>query len=187
VAASNNTLAVWTPKDATVPFGGQAPLVKINSGVFLAFGPNAVAPDAKVPEYVEFMAVLPRSSVNGYTGTTGIKVVITWASRNKVTTGNVVWGAELLNVGATDLPDPTVDLWNTSSYEVTGTSGANSSTAGGLVQVTINVTVANIKHGQTTNPAAGDVVRGRIRRILSNASDTMTGDAIVQTVELYDY
>jgi hypothetical protein len=70
---------------------------------------------------------------------------------------------------------------------VTATTTVTSAVAGGVTYTSMAVTIAKIQNGQTTAPAIGDLVRVRLRRNISSASDTLSGPVIFLGGYLLDY
>jgi hypothetical protein len=92
--------------------------------------------------------------------------------------------------GQTDTPNPETDNFPVagSANEITGTSSVSSTIVGGVVYTTISVPLVNIKNGQTTNAAGGDMYGIRVRRVgNTDAADTLLAPAILLNVELQDY
>lgn len=106
-------------------------------------------------------------------GSGNLTVNIDWYSRAGSTSGNVVWGAALQAATPGDAQSVETDGFAT---ENTATSAANG-TARGPQRATI--TVSNLD-----SLAADDLCTMRIRRLQSNGSDTMTGDAGIRLIEI---
>ena len=193
MASTGATLAIFTPKDAILdtPETAAAVATKKGSDAVLKFGKELPGPisGGKPGPMAYFPGVLPRGPA-GYSGTTGIKALITWSSPNGDIVGDVEFGASFQLDGATDTPDPTLDSFPVieTTDEVLGHSALNATVAGGLTQTLIPVTIADIKGGHTTAPTAGDHYRLRIRRATEDTvNDTYGGVVYVHSVELYDY
>jgi hypothetical protein len=192
MSSSNATLAIFTPGNVEVPSGGQVALTKSNLGTAplyggidtLRFQGQAVGQGSTSAAIWD--AVLPRGA-NGYTGTTGIKALVTWWAPK--TSLAVAWAGSFQLNGATDLPAPAVENFPAydATNEVVATGNCNTTTYGGMVQTLLTIPIAKIQNGQTTAPAAGDMVRFRLRRATENTGDTLTDYAYVNSVELYDY
>lgn len=193
MASSAATLAQLTPGDCEIPSGGQVALQKQSlspqpqyGGIdCLRFQGQGVGQGNSSAALWDF--ILPRPAANGYSGTTGIKLVVSWWAPKA--SQAVVWAGSFQLIGGTDLPAPATELFPAfgSTNEVSATGNCNATTLGGLVQTTITVTIAKIQNGQTTAPTAGDMVRFRLRRATESASDTLTDYAYVIGVEAYDY
>lgn len=188
MATNNATLAVWTPCDAEVPFGGQVgirPLRNSNNQLYsipaLSFQGQQVG-KGSVSAAI-FSGVLPQGT-GGYTGTTGIKVQLV---TNALTAGVVIWAASFELIGATDLPNPITENFPAygNTNEVTQT--ATYTAAGLAIYTTIPVPIAKIQNGQTTAPAAGDMYRLRVRCATDNPSDTLADFSNLFMVSLQDY
>lgn len=106
-------------------------------------------------------------------GSGNVTVIIDWYSRSGSTTGAVVWGAALSVRTPGDAQSLETDAFATENTATTTVNG----TAKGPTRTTI--TVSNLD-----SLAADDDVVLRIRRIGSNGSDTMTGDAILRAVRV---
>ena len=190
MASSNATLAVFTPNETEVPNGGQVALVKRALGI----GQQGIAAlqfqgqdtGHQQSSYALWDGVLPRG-VTGYTGTTGIKALVTWAGPKQ--SQAVVWAGAFQLDGATDQPAPAQENFPASgaANEVSATGACNAVTAAGMVQTLLTIPLAKIQNGQATAPTAGDHFRFRLRRAVDNAADTLTDYAYVYAVELYDY
>ena len=190
MASSNATLAVFTPNETEVPNGGQVALVKKALGI----GQQGIAAlqfqgqdtGHQQSSTALWDGVLPRGT-NGYTGTTGIKALVTWAGPKQMQA--VVWAGSFQLDGATDLPAPAAENFPAygAANEVSATGACSTVTPSGMVQTLLSIPVARIQNGQTTAPAAGDHYRFRLRRAVDNAADTPTDYAYVYSVELYDY
>lgn len=190
MASSNATLAVFTPNETEVPNGGQVALVKRALGIGQQ-GIAALQFQGQDTGHQQSSAalwdgVLPRGAT-GYTGTTGIKALVTWAGPKQ--SQAVVWAGSFQLDGTTDLPAPAAENFPAAgaANEVSATGNCNSVTSSGMVQTLLTIPIAKIQNGQTTIPAVGDHFRFRLRRALENAADTLTDYAYVYSVELYDY
>jgi hypothetical protein len=190
LATSNATLAIFTPNETEVPNGGQVALVKRAAGVgqqgiaALQFQGQDVG--RQQSSYALWDGVLPRGAT-GYTGTTGIKALITWAGAKQ--SQAVVWAGSFQLDGATDLPAPSAENFPAyaAANEVGATGACHTTISSGMVQTLLTIPIAKIQNGQTTAPAVGDHFRFRLRRALESASDTLTDYAYVYSVELFDY
>lgn len=191
MAATGATLAILTPGDCEIPNGGGAALIKRGNGLgqvgTAALQFQGQASGQGQSNYAIWSGVLPRPATAGYSGTTGIKALITWSGPK--TSQAVRWAGGFQLDGATDLPDPTAENFPAygSANEIAANGNCNTTTQNGLVQTLLTFTIANVKNGQTTAPAAGDHFRFRLRRAVENAGDTLTDYAYVYSVELYDY
>lgn len=151
---------------AAIPHATNIPeLVKIDGTNFPVFG-YAFA-DATQDDQMSF-----RWKASNY-GSGNVSVIIDWYSRSGSTTGAVVWGAALSVLTPGDAQSMETDGLATENTQTTTVNG----TARGLTRSTI--TVSNLD-----SLAADDSVEMRIRRLQSNGSDTMTGDAIIVGIEI---
>jgi hypothetical protein len=106
-------------------------------------------------------------------GSGNVTVTAFWYSRSGSTTGAVVWGAALSVLTPGDAQSMETDGLATENTQTTTVNG----TARGLTSSAI--TVSNLD-----SLANGDSVEMRIRRVGSNGSDTMTGDAVLVGFEV---
>lgn len=106
-------------------------------------------------------------------GSGNVSAIVHWYSRTGQTSGAVVWGAALSVLTPGDAQSMETDGLATENTQTTTVNG----TARGLTSSTI--TISNLD-----SLAADDSVEMRIRRLQSNGSDTMTGDAILVGVEI---
>lgn len=134
-------------------------LVKVDGTNFPVWG---YAFDAATDEQISF-----RFLANNY-GSGSLTALVDWYSRSGSTTGNAVLGAAIACVSPGDAQSMETDGIAT---ETTATSAVNG-TAKGPQRATI--TISNLD-----SIAANDSVELRIRRLGSNGSDTMAGDAII--------
>ena len=190
MASSNATLAIFTPNETEVPSGGQVALVKRAMGIGQYGLATLAVSGTGYGAWTGLFCTLGQHSAprhDGYTGTTGIKALVTWAGSNR--SQSVVWAASFQLDGATDLPAPAAENFPAygATNEVSATGNCNTTTPSGMVQTLISIPIAKIQNGQTTAPAAGDHFRFRLRRAVDNAADTLTDYAYVYSVELYDY
>lgn len=191
MTASGATLAILIPGDTEIPSGGNAALIKRGLGIG-QFGTACLEYQGQdtghqQSNFAVWSGVLPRPATTGYSGTTGIKALVTWSAPK--TSQAVVWAGSFQLDGATDLPAPAAENFPAfaATNEVAATGNCNTTTANGMVQTLLSITIAKIQNGQTTAPAVGDHYRFRLRRAIENASDTLTDYAHVYSVELYDY
>lgn len=143
--------------------GNAATLLARNGHLLLKF------PDAATYGRA-FPSVMSRRYASG-----GINVRLLWCAAT-ATSGNVVWGGavERLQVG-TDLVS--ADSFATEKTVTSTTSG----TAGVLATATITFTNSEID-----GVVVGEAFRLRIQRLGSNGSDSMTDDAQLLAVEIYE-
>lgn len=156
MSASGNTLAYFLPKDAQFanPQTRQASLTKIGNKDVLQFKNGLPSTRAY------FEGVLPRSSTNGFTSTTGIKVLVGWRG-DPTLAGKVKWAAAWDYAGQTDLLDPTVDnfaaipatIGNIAANEVATSTTANATTVGGMNYTLLTCTLANIENSNAITGA----------------------------------
>ena len=106
-------------------------------------------------------------------GSGNLTLIIDWYSRSGSTTGAVVWGGALSVLTPGDAQSVLTDALATENTVTTTVNG----TARGLTRSTI--TLSNLD-----SLAANDSVELRVRRLQSNGSDTMTGDATIVGLEV---
>jgi hypothetical protein len=146
-----------------VPFATLIPaLAKVDGTNFPNFGPSF---DAATDEQM----CTDRIYAASYGASNpSVTVIYDWYSASGSTSGAVVWGASLSVLTPGDAQSIETDAWAT---ENTTTTTVNA-TAKGLTRTTVTVT-------NLDSLTANDSFLVRIRRIGSNGSDTMTGDAIL--------
>lgn len=146
-----------------VPFATLIPeLVKIDGTNFPNFGP---AYDAATDEQMCSERIY---AANYGASNPNVTVIFDWYSRSGSTTGAVVWGASLSVLTPGDAQSMETDAWAT---ENTATTTVNA-TAKGMTRTTVTVT-------NLDSLTANDSFLVRLRRIGSNGSDTMAGDAVL--------
>lgn len=152
--ASGNTLFQFTAGDNEPPASGYATFDTRNGIRVLDF-------DAASIEAAIFRGVLPSHYAGG-----GLTLDLYWMATT-ATSGDVKWGVayEENDPGNNDLD---ADAFGTESTAIGTTNG----TSGKVTKTTITITHANMG-----SPAAGDPFRLKVRRVASDAADTMTGDA----------
>lgn len=127
---------------------------------------EAMAFDDTANEAIQF-----RFSATDYTSG-NITVTIRWGA-DTATTGDVVWGASLAVITPnSDSQAPGTNSWAT---ENTATDSHIGTTASRVHEV--DITVSNLD-----SLAADDIVWLRIRRLPTNGSDTMAGDALLYQI-----
>ena len=151
---------------AMVPYATNVPeLVKIdgtNNPVF-GYGFADSTQDDQVAIYF---------SAASY-GSGNLTAYFNWYSRTGQTTGAVVWECALQAATSGDAQSVETDGLATAT---TATSTVNGTARG---PTRVSVTISNLD-----SLAADDFVTIRLRRLQSNGSDTMTGDAILRLVEV---
>jgi hypothetical protein len=106
-------------------------------------------------------------------GSGNLTLLLVWYA-DTATSGNVVWGGAIACITAgTDTQNVETDAFATETTVTTAASGSTQAL------VTSSITISNLD-----SIAANDVVFLRIRRVGSNGSDTMTGDAILVAAKL---
>lgn len=157
---------VWTrPADSFDGIGTVFPQISRVAGTnFPVYG---LAFDAGADEACSTLFV-----ANNY-GSGNLTLILKWYA-DTATSGNVVWG------GAVAAITPATDNQNIET-KAFATENTVTAAAGGSAQEpeTSTITISNLD-----SIAADDVCHLRIRRVGSNGSDTMTGDAILVAVEL---
>ena len=162
------TQAMWSPLNAEFPTT-PPPNLSVDSQ-----GRHYLGFDAATIEYAVFTFVAP----SGIDLTGNQTVRIYWRA-DTATTGNVIWRAEVEAITDGDATD--TDAASSYAAPQSVTDAAPGTPAGRITVAEITLSVA-----QADAMAAGDLVRLRISRNATNASDTMAGDAEVLAVEWDD-
>jgi hypothetical protein len=156
--AGSKTYAVFTPMTSQPPASNYATLDTRNSIAVLDFDPTT-------EEGAFWVGVIPE----GANLASGIKVSITWMATS-ATSGDARWGAKFERMNT----DADSDSFDTATEATTTTSG----TSGTPVKTTITCT--NID-----SITAQDAYRLWVYRDVSDAADTMSGDAELIAVEVW--
>lgn len=127
--------------------------------------------DAATDWIADFHSVLPRH----YSGS-GLTLILGWTATS-ATTGNCVWTGAIERIadGGDDMDADSLATAQTVTAAAPATSGI-------LEYSTMTFTAG----AAMDSLAAGEIFRLRITRDADNASDTMTGDAELWTVHLYE-
>jgi hypothetical protein len=160
--ASGNTLIAANAMGLELPATNPAGRDERNGHRILDF-------DAAADEVAILAGVLPRHYTAG-----GITIALYWMAAT-ATSGNVVWDAAVERHAA-----GTDDLDADSFAAAVAASAAATSGTSGVVTVT-SIALTN---SQIDGLLAGESFRLRIRRLGTNAGDTMTGDAELLRVEV---
>lgn len=160
--ASGDLLAVWTPQANEAPASSPATFDTRNNIPVLDF-------DAATDEYAVFSATMPPNYDGG-----GVSVKIRWAATS-ATSGDTIWQAAF--------EEMTTDM-DSDSFAAAQSSAA--STANGTSGIHTDATIAFTDGAQMDSVGAGDDFRLKVNRDANNGSDTMTGDAEVRRVLLYE-
>lgn len=153
--ASGNTLCVFTPKANEPPATNYATLDTRNSHPVLEF-------DAATIESAIFSDLLPKNYAAG-----GLTVTVVWMA-DTATASDVVWGASFERH-----QDETTDF-GTDDFAAERTVTSTAPAAVGRPQYA-NVTFTD--GAQMDSLTVGESFRIKIRRVASDAADTMAGDA----------
>lgn len=97
-----------------------------------------------------------------------ISIVLDWYSRTAQTSGAAVWGAAIQAITPGDAQSVLTDGFGTEATTTTTVNG----TASGLTRTTITITSLD-------SAAPNDSIIIKLRRIGTNGSDTLTGDAVL--------
>jgi hypothetical protein len=151
------TYAVFTVRDNQPPATNFATLDTRNSIAVLDF-------DAATDESAIFLGIMPEAASLG----SGLKIRLIWTATT-ATSGACVWDASLERM-TTDIDTDSFDTAASVTTTTNGTSGVPN-----YSEITLT-TIDSV--------TAGDGFRLKINRDANNASDTMTGDAELITVEL---
>lgn len=161
--ASSDTLVVFTPLGYEPPASPDyATLDTRNQHPVLDF-------DAGGTEGAVWTGVLPNNYAGG-----GITVYLHWAA-STATNNSVVWGTSFERIGAAQ-QDIDTDGWATENTVTTATNATSG-----------NVNVSSVAHtdgAEIDSIAVGESFRLRVRRLGTDGSDTMGGDAELLAVEL---
>ena len=157
------TRFIFTPLAAEFPASNFPQLTLSNRRPALAF-------DATTAEACQWTGVAPV----GLTGTLTARVLYAMAS---ATSGGVAFSVEVEAITPVDSTD--TDAADSFDSANTGTDATVPGTAGYLDVVSVTLTNAD-------SIAAGDLVRFRLTRAVSNGSDTATGDALCVAFEVQD-
>ena len=128
--------------------------------------------DAGTDESAEFSGFMPRH----YGAATGITVTIMWAA-SSATSGDCIW-----DVSFKSYTDDVDDL-DTKVFAAVNSVTATAASASGEVDY---VTITFTDGADMDSIAAGEFFRMRITRDADNASDTMTGDAELVSIEIQE-
>ncbi len=158
--ASGNTLFTLLPNDGQPPASGYCQLDTRNSILVLAF-------DASTNEYTVFVSYVPSHYAGG-----GLTFDIYWMAAS-ATSGDVKWGVSIERDNAAN---HALSSDNFATEQVaTGTANA--------ANAKVTKTTVTVSSGANMDSAtAGDPIRVKVRRLASDAADTMTGDAQVEQV-----
>lgn len=159
--ASGDSLMSW---DAL----GARPLGTAHASLDLRNGIPVLDFDDTVSESLFFSGVLPRHYVGG-----GLTVTLWWAA-STATAGNVRWETAIER-GNTDLDADSFATGQAATGAAPGTSGVPTSTS-----------IAHTAGAQMDGLAVGEPFRLRVTRLASDGADTMTGDAELYAVEMYE-
>jgi hypothetical protein len=152
--ASGNTLQTFTNRAASFPSSNFSTFDSRNAHLVLNF-------DHTTAESCYFEGVLPRNYSGG-----GITVGIQWMAAT-ATSGNVVWGVsfERHQAGTDDLDSDSFAAEKTVTSAVPGTSGH-----------VVYATIAFTDGAEIDSIAVGEHFRIKVRRVASDAADTMNAD-----------
>ena len=160
--ATGNTLMVWSPAANQPPAANFAVIDTTNSQLFLGFNDTTI-------QSALFVGVMPRN----YTFL-GLKVTVYWAAAS-ATSGDVKWGGyfERLQDG--------IDLITADRFAAEQTVV---STAPGVAGTIKYATITFTDGAQIDSIQVGEAFRFKLRRVASDAADTMTGDGRTVRVEI---
>lgn len=159
--ASGDLLAVFTAMGAELPASGYATPDTRNAIAVLDF-------DAATDEAAFWHSVLPANYAGG-----GLTVKISWMATS-ATSGDCYWQSAIERMN-TDLDSDSYATAQSGNGTANGTSGI--------------ITTTSITHSSGANMdslAAGEPYRLKINRDADNASDSMTGDAEIVAVHVYE-
>jgi hypothetical protein len=156
------TLGFFNVTDNVAPASNFASFDTRNNHLALAFTDAA-----------DLDAVFPGWLARGYSGN-GITLTIVWAGAT-ATSGNVVWEAcwERIDASGLDIDADSFASCKSATAAASATSGATTYT-----------TIAFTNGAEIDSLVAGEAYRLKVRRIGSNGSDTMAGNAELLRVEV---
>lgn len=152
--ASGSTLFVFKPQARIGPSTNMATFDTRNGHLVLEFDPGATA------ESADFEGILPAN----YSGL-GITVTIVWMA-DVATSGDVVWGASF------ERHDTALDM-DSDSFAAEKTATA---TAPGTTGFPAYTTISFANGSEIDSLSVGESFRLRIRRVSSDAADTMNSN-----------
>lgn len=161
--AAGSTIALFDAVSGRPPSSAYPQIDFRNKHVVLDF-------DDASDEATHFAGILPSTYSGG-----DLSAVVTFAA-SSATTGDIVWAIafERIEPGVTDL--------DTDGFGAESSAAASvDSTAGVTQQMTLSLAASGMDNAQ-----AGDLFRVRLRRIATNASDTVSGDAEFVSLELQE-
>lgn len=162
--ASGNSLLTFTVQANQPPASTYATLDTRNAQLVLEF-------DAAADEAAIFAGVMPRAYAGG-----GLTCNICWCA-DSATTGDVIWGISL------ERNQDETDTVASDSFATERTVTSAAPGTAGLVQY---ASIAFTNGAQMDSIAVGERFRMKLRRVGSNGSDTMSGDAQALTVEVIE-
>jgi len=160
--SSGDTLVVLTAAQGEPPSTNYATFDTRNNALVLEF-------DDGTDESIEFGAVMPRHYDGG-----GVTVTLHWMSEDQ-TTGNCIW-----NVAFKSLSDDADDL-DTKAFAASQNVTATTASAAGELDY---AETTHTDGAQMDSVAAGEYFRLQVLRDADNASDTLTNDAQLLSVEI---
>ena len=160
--STNNTLCVFLPQDNQPPASDPAILDTRNARLVLGF-------DSSTIQSGMFRGFLPRNYSGG-----GLTLTIIWVAAS-ATSGDVKWGAsiERNNDAGSDIDTDDFAAEQTVTSTTSGTAG-----------VPKYSTIAFTSGGQMDSLAAGEAFHLKLRRVASDAADTMSGNGQFLACEL---
>lgn len=153
---------VWTPQDNVPPSSNFAAPESRNNHLVLDFDPSTIWSAL-------FPGVLPRN----YSGN-GITVYIAWVAAT-ATSGDVDWGGSFERHDASGLD---IDADSFASEKTVFSSAPG--TSGQVIYASISFS----NGAEIDSLAAGESFRFKLRRVATDAGDTMTGNAQMLRIEL---
>jgi hypothetical protein len=166
--ASGNSLFTFVARDGIPTATAGAAHGILVGGSTPAEGVPVLAFDSATDEHADFINVMPRHYGGG-----GLTVVLQWASG--VTSNAVVWDVAFRRVAEND------DAWSTShTYDYNSVTATTAGAAGREDYATITFTDG----ADMDSIAVGEKFCLRVRRDADNASDNMTGDALLTAIEV---
>lgn len=168
--AAGNSLIALLPQDGTPPAATYATFDTMTGASTPAEAIPVLDFDDTTIEYMDFYCQMPRHYGGG-----GLTIKFTWSGA--ANTNAVVWSAALRRV-----PDDAEDLDTTAfTYDYNNASAA---TAPSAIGETSEDTVAFTDGADMDSTAAGEYFILRVRRVPTDAGDTMVGDASIHSIEV---
>jgi hypothetical protein len=173
--ASGNTLATlgFEFKQSEQPNGALFQRVGKRDAIVFPYGASPSLATPRANSEMVWELVLPAT----YASTTGLTFNIPFGCRSPNNGGNVVIGVSAESMAA----DTAGQSYNVDAFgtEVTATVAVPTTNMDGVKYTTIALPKANFG-----TPAAGILIRIKVRRVLTNAADTANHDLLIFPIEV---